>query len=98
MQGKQGLKMDARLYFGSPSCFAVLTSESLIVEQYHYGRSELGANILGGKVAVLEYSRDSAMYKEIDGHFDHIWERLSKSIATWRTDNPDALNPAPSVV
>jgi hypothetical protein len=99
-QGTQGLKVDARLYFASPSCFAILTSESLIVEQYHYGRSELGANILGGKVAVLEYCKDkeSGMYEEINGHFDHIWKDLSIGITEWKAKHPDALNQAANVV
>ena len=93
----ENLHLEARLYRGSTNCFAIVTSESVIVEQYHYGGSEPGATILGGKVAVLEYSAGSAMYAQIDGHFDHIWKELSKSIDEWKGEHPDSLRPSANV-
>ena len=82
-------KVEARLYRASTNCFAIVTSESVIVEQYHYGSAAPGATILGGKVAVLEYSNGSAMYAEMKGHFEHIWDKLSVSVKDWRQAHPD---------
>jgi len=63
-----------------PSCFIVLTDETVIVEQYHYGSSEPGANILGGKVPLLEFAADSQTYTQLAGHFQYLWDEAGLSI------------------
>ncbi len=91
---KEGSNVEARLYRASTNCFAIITSESVIVEQYHYGSAAPGATILGGKVSVLEYSHGSAMHTEIEGHFEHIWSKLSVNIEEWRREHFPAASPS----
>jgi len=82
--------VQVKLYQGAPSCFVVLTDQSLMVEQYHYGSSEPGANILGGKVPVLEFAVDSPTYTELSGHFDYLWSTDGPSMPgdEWLEANP----------
>lgn len=67
-----GGRVDVRLYSTAPSCFLVFINESVFVETYHYGRSGIGG-LKGGKVPVLEFHSDTSTYKELEGHFDHVW-------------------------
>ncbi len=66
-------KITAKLYAASPSCFAIITERSVVIEQYHYGSSKPGATIAGGKVPVFEFAKNSSTYEELVGHFDFIW-------------------------
>lgn len=49
--------LDARLYFSAAEAFCLLTDESAIVEQYHYGTisPDPYESSLGGDVPVIEY-------------------------------------------
>lgn len=80
-----GTEVQARLYRGAPSCFVVLTEDSAIVEQYHYGSEDPGDTILGGRVPVLEFHKDSSMYSALFEHFRYMWnsEKMSQSAKEW---------------
>lgn len=86
-------EIDVRLYSTAPSCFLILVNEIVFVETYHYGRSGVGGR-RGGKVPVLEFHSDTSTYKELEGHFDHVWfksryrelyPQIASDIATPRT-------------
>ncbi len=73
--------IDAKTYQCSPSCFVIMTKNSLFLEQYHYG--EEGDGLLGGQVPIFEYTRDSTTYKKILGHLEFVWDHYTtKAIAT----------------
>lgn len=85
--------IDARLYRASPSCFAILVDNGMLLEQYHYGSSAPDATILGGKIPLLEYGNDSSTYHEIQGHFNYIWDSdTTISIEDWRQINVQTEN------
>jgi hypothetical protein len=70
----QGADIEVKLYSAAPNCFAVIISEGVLVEQYHYGSPEPDATILGGKVPILEFHKNSSTCRELNGHFDFIWQ------------------------
>jgi len=94
---KQGFNIEIKLYDASPSCFMFLTNKSLIIEQYHYGamesqeetnskdKKDVKSTTVGRKIPVFEYSNESNMYIELQGHFRFIWEEqfLSKTKEQW---------------
>ena len=61
-----GTDLNVRLYNSSPECFTLLTDESVLVEQYHYGKivdrtdENRPGLILGGDVPVTEYGKITA--------------------------------------
>jgi len=81
----QNDRVQVRLYSTAPSCMLIFINESVFVETYHYGRSGVGG-LKGGKVPVLEFHSDTNTYKELSGHFDHVWfksrhRKLDKKLA-----------------
>ena len=81
--------IDARLYYGSPNAFMILTDQSVIVEQYHYGSA--GSTILGGKVPLVEFSNQSPVYDEFKGHIKYLWDNLSKPELDWHEIPPQEM-------
>jgi len=65
-------RVEVRLYSTAPSCLLIFVNESVFVETYHYGRSGVGG-LKGGKIPVLEFHSDTSTYKELEGHFQHVW-------------------------
>lgn len=59
--------LDARLYFSAAEAFCLLTDESVIVEQYHYGTisPDPYESSLGGDVPVIEYKNFTAEDEDI---------------------------------
>lgn len=88
-----GAGVEAKLYSGAPNCFVVLTEKSVLIEQYHYGSDAPGATILGGKVPLLEFARESAAYAEMSGHFDFLWSDKGPSLTVdrWRENHATVL-------
>lgn len=72
-----GLNIGLRYYKAAPACFLAFVDDFLFVEQYHYG-STLDERV-AEQVPVFEFRRGSDMYKQMVGHFDHVWKRLSRS-------------------
>lgn len=89
----QGADIEAKLYSAATNCFAVITKEGVLVEQYHYGSSEPDATILGGKVPVLEFHANASTYKELDGHFNFIWGEES-TIDSDNWEIKDSVDPS----
>lgn len=61
-----------RVYSSAPECFMLLTDDSVLVEQYHYGKisppeketEKIKSRLLGGDVPAIEYKKpDSEMLK-----------------------------------
>ena len=73
---RRGCNIELRAYKGSPSCFIMIIDNSIFVEQYHYGRA--GGARVAELVPLLEFISDSNTYRELLGHFNHMWERLSR--------------------
>jgi hypothetical protein len=81
-----GLEIEIKLYDQAPSCFLFITSESIIVEQYHLGEMDRSTNkrtqmykVLGGKINLIEYKKGSAAYILFDRHFNYLWEHSISS-------------------
>jgi hypothetical protein len=84
----------ARLYKSAPYCFILRVDDTVLVEQYNYGK--LGKDFavaspsLGKDMALIEYTRDSkdvyeqdSVWKSFDliaDHFNFVFEKCSKSI------------------
>lgn len=84
-------RVEVRLYSTAPSCLLIFVNESVFVETYHYGRSGIGG-LKGGKVPVLEFHSDTNTYKELEGHFKHVWyksrNRVLNDDVVSEIDNP----------
>jgi hypothetical protein len=57
-------RFQVKMFNSGPECFMVLTDDAVMVEQYHYGNATntneyLSGLVLGGKMPVTEYRRDS---------------------------------------
>jgi hypothetical protein len=74
-------RVEVRLYSTAPSCLLIFVNESVFVETYHYGRSGIGG-LKGGKVPVLEFHSDTGTYKELEGHFQHVWYKSRQQVLT----------------
>jgi hypothetical protein len=77
----KGCSIELRAYKGSPSCFLMIIDNIIFVEQYHYGRA--GGARVAELVPLLEFSSDSNTYRELLGHFDYMWEKLSRDTDTF---------------
>jgi hypothetical protein len=82
---RKGCPIDLKAYRGSPSCFLLIIDDTILVEQYHYGRA--GGARVAELVPLFEYSSESTTYKELSGHFDYMWERLSRPLPSGERTN-----------
>jgi len=88
------LNIEVGVYNSAPHCFILRVDESVLVEQYHYGKiipsqSLGGRAILGKDMPIIEYgNQPSDLYQEIplrhpfsllENHFEFAWE-LSRKI------------------
>jgi len=73
---QSGIKIKLRFYRAAPACFLAFVDDLLFVEQYHYGAT-LDERV-AEQVPIFEFHRGSDMYKQMVGHFDHVWRRLSR--------------------
>ena len=73
---KSGAKIEVHAYRGAPSCFLLIVDDFMFVEQYHYGR-ERGQRA-AELVPLIEFHKDSTMFEELQGHFDYMWDSLSR--------------------
>ncbi len=71
-----GIEIALRFYKAAPACFLAFVDDFLFVEQYHYGAT-LDERV-AEQVPMLEFHRGSDMYRQMAGHFDHVWKRLSR--------------------
>lgn len=69
-----GSKVGTRLYKVMPSCFLILTSDVVFVEEYQFGTGGRAS----GKVPVVEALKGTRLYEQLDGHFKYIWETASE--------------------
>lgn len=76
---KRGCNIELRAYKGSPSCFLMIIDNTIFVEQYHYGRA--GGARVAELVPLLEFISDSNTYRELLGHFDYMWNNLSRPMS-----------------
>lgn len=76
---KRGFDIHLRYYQAAPVCFMALIDDRLFIEQYHYGATS--DTRVAEQVPVFEFSRGSAMYYQMDGHFRYVWEHLSRPAA-----------------
>ena len=72
-------RVQARLYRTAPSCMLIFINDSVFLETYHYGRTGIGG-LKGGKLPVLEFRSDTPQYKELKGHFDHVWYKARDQV------------------
>ena len=80
----------ARIYHSSPEAFILITDESALIEQYHYGKirpttsQSSKGKILGGDFPVIEYKRNDKdsfdPYKILNNHFEFVFTHCSKDI------------------
>ena len=73
---QSGINIDLRFYKAAPACFLAFVDDFLFVEQYHYGAT-LDERV-AEQVPVFECRRGSDMYRQMAGHFDHVWKCLSR--------------------
>ena len=71
-----GIKIHLRFYKAAAACFLAFVDDFMFVEQYHYGAT-LDERV-AEQVPVFEFRRGSDMHKQMAGHFDHVWKRLSR--------------------
>jgi hypothetical protein len=77
----------------SPHAYALITPQSLFVEQYHFAPKRKLRELLpakpnlwddanpcgGGRVPLLEYDKDSSSYAALKAHFDTLWENAPET-------------------
>ncbi len=81
-----------RLFKSAPEAFILITDESVLVEQYHYGKIDKDIEgmkkILGGDFPIFEYHKTTngeeeetfAPYKILKDHFEFVFNRCSRRI------------------
>lgn len=79
-------------YNTAPYCFLLMVDDSVIVEQYHYGKVEplAGTKILGRDMARIEYAREPAdlyhtdkpvqTYQLLESHFNFVFDECAQEI------------------
>jgi hypothetical protein len=72
-----GLKIVLRFYRAAPVAFLAIIDDSIFVEQYHYGATT--DDRVAEQVPVLEFRRGSDMFRQLHGHFEYVWNNLSRS-------------------
>ena len=65
-----------RFYRAAPVAFLAIVDDFLFVEQYHYGAGT--DDRVAERVPVFEFGRGSDMYRQMYGHFDYVWNSLSR--------------------
>lgn len=71
-----GLKISLRFYRAAPVAFLAIIDDFLFVEQYHYGA--VTDDRVAEQVPVFEFRRSSDMYRQLRGHFEYVWNSLSR--------------------
>jgi hypothetical protein len=73
-------RLKAKMFQSGPEAFMLLTDESVLVEQYHFGKLGVGKGILGGEVPLVEYRRMEQPanplnypYGLFKDHFNFVW-------------------------
>ncbi len=86
--------LSIRKFKSAPEAFLLLTDQSVLVEQYHYGRAQLeddGRVTLEGEVPVLEYAArregtdldspyEKHPYRIFKDHFKFVFEHCSEEV------------------
>jgi len=75
---QRNLRIKLRYYRAAPVCFLAIIDESMFIELYHYGATS--NERLAEQVPVFEFNGSSSMYKQMSGHFEYIWDKLSKEL------------------
>jgi hypothetical protein len=70
---EDGYPIETRLYKLAPACFLLFVNDVLFVEFYHFGASGRAS----GKVPLLEIPKGTEMYRQLDGHFQFVWDTSS---------------------
>ncbi|MGA2150476.1 MAG: hypothetical protein ABSH49_36615 [Bryobacteraceae bacterium] len=73
-----GKNIQVRLYKSSSAMWFLAVGDLAFVEQYHYGTGGRAS----GKVPLVELNAGTTYCRELEGHFEHLWE-LS---APWALD------------
>jgi hypothetical protein len=85
-------KFHVKWYDTAPYCFLFMGDDSVLVEQYHFGKVGPldGTKILGKDMARFEYARVATdlydadkplqAYKLLESHFDFVFDRCAKDI------------------
>jgi hypothetical protein len=71
-----GLRISLRFYRAAPVAFLAIIDDFLFVEQYHYGA--ITDDRVAEQVPVLEFRRGSDMFRQLQGHFEYVWNSLSR--------------------
>ncbi|HIJ64479.1 MAG TPA: hypothetical protein HPP77_00905 [Candidatus Hydrogenedentes bacterium] len=72
--GDSGSKVRTRLYKVMPSCFLILTSDVVFIEEYQFGTGGRAS----GKVPVIEALKGTRLYEQLEGHFEYVWDTASQ--------------------
>ncbi|MDY0357735.1 MAG: hypothetical protein RBR19_17765 [Sedimentisphaerales bacterium] len=100
-QREEKVEMRVKLFRSATEAFLLITDDSVLVEQYHYGKigpgldGETSRKILGGDVPLIEYSRreksgDNILkdpYRIFSDHFEFVFDHYAASIDTWSTQD-----------
>jgi hypothetical protein len=71
-----GLRIALRFYRAAPVAFLAIIDDFVFVEQYHYGA--ITDDRVAEQVPVLEFRRGSDMFRQLYGHFQYVWNSLSR--------------------
>jgi len=79
--------LKAKLFHSGPEAFMLLTDEAVLVEQYHFGKLDVGKGILGGEIPLIEYQQMDTPsdplnypYGLFKNHFEFVWKRCSSEL------------------
>jgi hypothetical protein len=82
---EDGLK--AKMFHSGPEAFMLLTDKAVLVEQYHFGKLDVGKGILGGEIPLIEYLQMDAPadplnypYGLFKNHFEFVWKHCSSEL------------------
>lgn len=87
-------KFQVKVYGSAPACFLLIVDDSVLIEQYHYGKILPGQDdypvILGKDMPLVEYSHESLGLYETDAlrnslellkdHFRFVFERCARPL------------------
>ncbi len=71
------LNVEVRLYQFDPVVFLMVFSDSMFVEQYHFGRAPgkvFPLGCIGKYVPVMQFKKDSDSYAFLRSHFNYVWK------------------------
>jgi hypothetical protein len=97
LEGRIRRLMEVRFYDITPSMFAIITRDSMFIEQYHMGRLEVLPEgeiedkqiCVGGYVPFLMVETNSNFAKLITDHFNNVWKKMKHNTLKDTIENLD---------